>query len=298
MSLKTSISICLFIATLASPIVTKINAVNKKEQPTTTLHVATYNIRLQTEADKEERAWKNRKNQVSKLISTYQFDIFGVQEIADKTQEKQLKRLLPAFDSYSAGRGDIEGKTGERLAIYYNKKRFDLSEKGFFFLAETPSEAVKGWDAAYKRVCIWAKFTDRNTNKTFYFFNLHLDHIGVLARAESAKLVTEKIKKMAGNAPVFCVGDFNAPPYETAVYNTMTATLADSRVSTETKPEGSIGTFNGWDTLSTEFPIDVLIDYIFTQNVKVMTYAVLNDKIKPASVPSDHFPVLIKCKIR
>lgn len=35
MSLKTSISICLFIATLASPIVTKINAVNKKEQPTT-----------------------------------------------------------------------------------------------------------------------------------------------------------------------------------------------------------------------------------------------------------------------
>ena len=298
MSLKTSISICLFIATLASPIVTKINAVNKKEQPTTTLNVATYNIRLQTEADKEERAWKNRKNQVSKLISTYKFDIFGVQEIADKTQERQLKRLLPAFDSYSAGRGDIEGKTGERLAIYYNKKRFDIEENGFFFLAETPDKAVKGWDAAYERICIWAKVTDRHTNKTFYFFNLHLDHIGALARAESVKLVTERIKKIAGNAPAFCVGDFNASPDETAVYNTMTATLADSRASTETKPEGSIGTFNGWDTHSTEFPLNVLIDYIFTQNVKVMTYAVLNDKMKPATVPSDHFPVLIQCRIR
>ncbi len=298
MNLKTHISICLLITVLASTVVVKTYAASKKELSTATLNVATYNIRIQTESDKEERAWKNRKNQVSKLISTYKFDIFGVQEIADKMQEKQLKRRLPSFDMYSVGRGDIEGKTGERLAIFYNKKRFDLIDKDYFFLSETPDKAVKGWDAAYERMCIWAKFTDRNTNKTFFFFNLHFDHIGLLARAESAKLVTERIKKIAGDAAVFCVGDFNASPFETAVYNTMTATLADSRVSSETTPEGSIGTFNGWDTHSTEFPLNVLIDYIFTQNVQVLHYAVLNDKIKPTSVPSDHFPVLIKCKLR
>ena len=85
MSLKTSISICLFIATLASPIVTKINAVNKKEQPTTTLHVATYNIRLQTKADKEERAWKHRKDNLKDFFP----HSIAIQQVEATLKEKQ-----------------------------------------------------------------------------------------------------------------------------------------------------------------------------------------------------------------
>ena len=67
-----------------------------------------------------------------------------------------------------------------------------------------------GWDAACIRICTWGKFKQKATGFTFYFFNLHTDHVGVIARREAAKLVIKKIKEIAGaKAPVILTGDFN-----------------------------------------------------------------------------------------
>lgn len=46
----------------------------------------------------------------------------------------------------------------------------------------------------------------------FYFFNVHYDHEGVVARRESSHLIMSRIKNIAGNAPIFLTGDFNALP--------------------------------------------------------------------------------------
>jgi endonuclease/exonuclease/phosphatase family metal-dependent hydrolase len=270
---------------------------NKLLSESDTLNIATYNIRLQTTADKEERSWSNRKSQVAKLIYNHRFDVFGVQEIGSLAQENDLKDMLPAYDFYSKGRDNTEGTEGERLAVFYNKTRFTLLDKGSFFLSETPNVVSKGWDAALNRICLWVKLNDTVTGKSFYFFNTHFDHLGVKARAESAKLIASKINAITTGEVVFCVGDFNASPSEIAVYNTIKAVLPDSRLISESKPVGTIGTFNGWDVQAISFAENVLIDYIFCRNVSVYSYEVLNDKFVEKTYPSDHFPVLIKCKL-
>jgi endonuclease/exonuclease/phosphatase family metal-dependent hydrolase len=172
-----------------------------------------------------------------------------------------------------------------------------LIDQGFFFLSETPDIASKGWDANLNRICMWGKFKDKKNKKTFFVFNTHFDHIGVIARENSAALVTEKIKLLAGKYPVFCLGDFNASSAETKFYEHMTTFLKDSKTES-IQISGSTGTFNGWDNITTNFPSEVLIDYIFVRKVKVKKYQVITDTTVKKTYPSDHLPVVITCKIK
>jgi len=298
MKTKATAIIYLFLLFSLTACASEFSANNNIISTSDTLKIATYNVRIKTTTDTDERAWKNRKEQVAKVINTHAFDVFGVQEIINSSQENDLKSLLPSFNHISKGRDDDEGKTGERLAIFFNEKRFTEQGNGFFFLSETPEKASKGWDADLNRICIWIKLYDKITNKTFYFFNVHFDHMGVTARTESAKLVVTKIKAIAGTETAFCVGDFNASPSEPKVYNAMTSYMADSRATSETAPTGSVGTFNGWDVSSATFSENVKIDYIYTNKVQTLSYAVLNDKFVTTNYPSDHFPVMISCKLQ
>lgn len=80
---------------------------------------------------------------------------------------------------------------------------------GNFWLNETPDVPKLGWDAACIRICSWGQFRQKATGFEFYYFNLHMDHVGVVARREAAKLVVKKIGEIAKDAPVVLTGDFN-----------------------------------------------------------------------------------------
>ena len=262
-----------------------------------TLRVSTYNVRIKTSGDTNERAWTQRKVSVAQLINNYKFDVFGVQELVNLDQENDLQKLLPSFNSISKGRDNNQGTSGERLGIFYNKNRFLEKENGSFFLSSTPDVVSKGWDAALNRMCIWIKLHDKVLQKDFYFFNAHFDHVGITARAESAALIITKINEIAGHETVFCVGDFNASPLEIAVYDKLAKEFTDSRTAVKSENENSVGTFNNWDITKNYFPESVRIDYIFTSKVRILTYNVIADKYVPETYPSDHFPVMIQCLI-
>jgi len=261
------------------------------------MHIATFNIRLQTKADSAERSWENRKTDVARLIKKYDFDIFGVQEIGNRTQEADLKALIPEYSYFGKGRDNEAGTDGEQVGIFYKTSRFVSKEKGSFFLSETPEVLSKGWDAAFRRMCIWSKLYDRKSKTEFYFFCTHFDHMGVKARVESAKLIVERIKKIAGNAPVVFLGDLNTSAEATEMYKILVAAFDDSREISKIRPSGSIGTFNGFDVSMSLLPLAERIDYIFCHKLKVFNYKVLNDKFSENAYPSDHFPVLIDCMI-
>lgn len=260
--------------------------------------VATYNIRVETPGDTACRAWKNRKADVARLINEYDFDIFGVQEVASVKQKSELSELIPAYTYIGKGRDNEERTAGEQIGIFYKASRFQLKEKGSFFLSETPEKMSKGWDADYRRMCVWAKMIDRKSKTTFYFFCTHLDHVGKKARAESAKLIVEQIKKIAGNNPVICVGDFNASPLEKDMYENMSAHLRDSREFSQVPPTGPVGTFNAFNDPLQSISENRQIDYIFcSRNINVQNYKVLTDRYNACTWPSDHFPVMVRCKI-
>ena len=259
-------------------------------QKNTPVVVATYNIRYNNAHD-SLNAWPNRKENVKALIRFHEFDIFG-------TQEGLIDQLngISELEAYArTGHGRDDGKeAGEHSAIFYKKDRFKLLESGDFWLSETPEKPGKGWDAkCCNRICSWGKFQDMQTKKTFYFFSVHFDHQGVIARKESGKLMVKKIREIAKNAPVICVGDFNSTP-ETEQIKAMQTILGDSYAVTQTPPYGPVGTFNSFKF---DAPMKNRIDYIFvSKNIQVLKYGVLTDA-KDQRYPSDHQPVMIKAVI-
>lgn len=276
-------------------IITLTTAANTKNSDT--LKVASYNLRINTISDTGDKSWIQRKKFIGQLINFYQFDVFGVQEISNEAQQSDLIAYLPNYTCLTKGRGNTSGTSGERIGIVFRSDRFEMGKNGFFFISEKPDSASKGWDAALNRIAVWAEFRDKFTNKHFYFFNVHLDHKGVVSRAEGAKLVVSKMKEIAKDSPVFCTGDFNATSKDTAMYNNMTRYYKDSRVASQTVPIGFVGTFNSFNVNATDFDENVRIDFIFTNN-KVYSYSSINDKFVAGSFPSDHFPIMIKTKLK
>lgn len=256
-------------------------------QKSTPITIATYNLRFNNPND-GINAWPNRKEDVKALIRFHEFDIFGTEEgLID-----QLKNIAELDEFAYIGKGRDDGKeAGEHSAIFYKKDRFKLLASGDFWLSETPDQPGKGWDATCcNRICSWGKFKDKLTKKTFFFFCVHFDHQGVIARKESGKLMVKKIKEIAGSNPVVCVGDFNSYPDSEQIQEMQTL-LRDAYKVTETPPYGPVGTFNAFKF---DAPLKHRIDYIFVSSgIRILKYGVLTDS-KDQRYPSDHQPVMVK----
>jgi len=255
------------------------------QQGDATLRISSYNIRMDTRSD-SLNAWEYRKDNVNALIKFYDMDIVGTQE-GFHHQLQDIVRM-PEYAYFGAGRDD--GKTaGEHSAIVYKKNRFDILESGDFWLSETPNVPGKGWDATCcNRICSWGKLKDKKSGKTFYVFNVHFDHQGVVARRESGKLMVQKMKEIAKDSPKICLGDFNSTP-DTEQITLLSDYLNDARTVTQAPPYGPEGTF----TRRFANPIGAgRIDYIFVSNgLKVLKYASLTDN-DGNFYPSDHIPVM------
>ncbi|WP_276378730.1 endonuclease/exonuclease/phosphatase family protein [Flavobacterium sp. H4147] len=254
-----------------------------------TLKIMTYNIRLDVASD-GENAWPNRKDYFTSQIQFYSPDIFGVQE-ATPNQVIDIASALTNYDKFGVGRE--EGGLGEACTIYYKKDRFKVLDSNTFWLSETPNVVSRGWDAACNRVCTYGLFKDLKTKKTFYVFNLHLDHMGEVARVKGVELVLSKIATLnTKNYPAFLMGDFNSEP-ETAQIAAIKKVMDDTKDVSKEKPFGPSGTFN--DFKHNE-PVTLLLDYIFiskNSGLKIQKHAVLSDS-KDLKYPSDHLPVLIE----
>lgn len=262
-----------------------------------TLRIASYNVRIAV--DGGTKAWSSRKQHVADIIKDkYDFDLFGVQELRDTDQENGLMAYLTEYSVFSKGRNNNAGSAGERLAIVYKTARFERIKSGFFFLSETPDAASIGWDAKLNRICLWAKMRDKLNNQEFYFFCAHFDHVGVIARRESANLVLSKIEEMNGveKLPVFFVGDFNCQPDKIPILNLIAGGLRDSRtIPAATNITGPVGTTNGWD--KNPSGLDNRIDYVFVNDeVDILSYTTITNKYSDV-YPSDHFPVLVQALI-
>lgn len=256
----------------------------------TTLKVMTYNIRYDNPGD-ALNAWNNRKTKLYNVINKNNPDLLGVQE-ALQNQMEDLKSSLREYESFGVGRDDGK-QAGEYAGIFYRKERFEFIEGNNFWLSQTPDKpGIKGWDAACVRIVTWVKLKDKSTGKIIVYFNTHFDHEGKVARQESAKLLSEKIREISGKSTVIVTGDFNATN-DTDVYDIMTSKkyLKDSRVISMIPPQGPDYSFSGFDINS---PHGGIIDYIFVRNIdKVLNYRIFNDN-DGKFFPSDHLPVAVE----
>jgi endonuclease/exonuclease/phosphatase family metal-dependent hydrolase len=159
----------------------------------------------------------------------------------------------------------------------------------------------------------------KDPQQVFYFFNLHMDHVGVVARREAAKLVVAKVREIAQGAPAFVTGDFNVDQND-EIYTIFTNSglLKDSYEAARIRFAEN-GTFNAFKT---NYFTTSRIDHVFVSpGTKVEAYGVLtnsywtpdddpDDNLKASDAPqqisfdtyirhnpSYHYPVFVKVKL-
>lgn len=282
--------------------------------------VGTYNIRYKNDGDSlKGEVWSKRCQVMCDQLNFMSPDIFGAQEVLH-VQLIDLLKGLDGYDYIGVGRDD-GGQAGEYAAIFYKKDRLRLLDHGDFWISETPDRPGLGWDAACVRICTWGRFSRQTStdDEAFYFFNLHMDHVGVVARREGARLVVRKIREIAQGAPVIVTGDFNVDQTD-EIYSIFTHSglLVDSYEAARLRFAEN-GTFNSFDS---SIYTQSRIDHVFVSpGARIDAYGMLtsgywvpNDasgELKKAAnapqeisfntcvrrLPSDHYPVFVRLKL-
>ena len=261
---------------------------NEKERGSAHLRWGTFNIRLQNDGD--ERAgvgWSVRRDRVAEYIRKNHIDIVGMQEVLHPQLEDLLARL-PEYDYVGVGRTDGATK-GEYSPVFFLKEKFEVLEKGNFWLSETPDvPGSVGWNAALERIASYAKLRDKQTGKVFMAVNTHFDHVDVTARRESAKLIMRKIQEIVGNRPAVVTGDFNVTEDDEA-YKTMTTNTFKMNDAYHMTPNHT-GTTYTWHQFCQIPPLKCeKIDFIFiTPTIRVNHSHI--EVPNPNHMLSDHNP--------
>ena len=258
------------------------------------LYVGTYNIRYNNPNDeKEGNAWTQRCSYLCDFINFEQPEIFGTQEVL-VDQLHDLIKGLDGYDYIGVGRDDGKEK-GEYAAIFCKKEQLRLLESGNFWLSTTPEKASLGWDAACVRICTWGKFQDISTGMQFLFFNTHMDHVGVIARRESAQLILKQIKQLAKGLPTILTGDFNVDETDEVYQIFSNSGVLRDCYTNALQRMAPTGT---WNDFMQDSRSKARIDYIFvTSDFNIPHYAIFTNSYwigKSRRNISDHYPVMVK----
>ena len=256
------------------------------------LKVLSFNIRYNNPND-GENSWPKRSERVRNFLVNEQPDICGFQEVLHN-EVLELETFFfnqttrkNAYVRVGVGREDGLTK-GEYAPIFFRNDRFSLVSSKTVWLSPTPTKPSKGWDAACERIATFALLFDKNNKDTLLVVNAHWDHVGIVARQESAKLILNEMNNYASIQNKILMGDFNCTSKDDALINIReTFTDAGAVLNDE------IGTFNNFKReINKDAP---RIDYVFydLKNYGFSSYRVENTKVTEPLL-SDHFPIVVE----
>lgn len=247
--------------------------------------IMSFNIRYGTAADGAD-AWPNRRAQLIGVIRHHQPDILGLQE-ALSFQLLEIEAQMPEYGRIGVGRDDGRDK-GEFSAILYRRSRYEVLEHGTFWFSPTPAiPGSTGWGNNITRICTWARFRDQVSSRSFYVYNVHLDHESAPSRERSAELLARRIAERENRDPVIVMGDFNAGEDDVPVqYLLKEVPLVDvfRRLHPDATGVGTYHAFRG----RTE---GARIDHILASADWSVQSAGIDRSNQAGRYPSDHFPV-------
>ncbi len=250
---------------------------------TTSYKVISYNIRILTPHDTDSLHWDVRKPATITMIEREQPDIFGLQESVLE-QTRYVEDNCPQYVRIGVGKND-ENPASEVNAIFYLRDKFELVDRTTIWLSETPDTCSRGWDAEYNRAATLVTLRDKANNKELTYVNTHFDHVGRVARIESAKMIAERVKALQtnGQQAIIVGGDFNSE-LEDSLLTPMQEVLGYARHDSPTTDNK--GTFNNWGCAAEGY----IIDHIFYIGVAPQEYCTL-DSNYGAPYISDHYPI-------
>ena len=243
-------------------------------------------------------AWPKRLPLIKNFFIYHEIDICGSQELFGNQVVDMKKALGDTYKIFGTTTSPSKTKIGKRNhnnVIFYKASRFELLDSGVFWFSTTPEKESRSWGANTPRNCNWGKFKDKNTGKEFFIFNTHFHHKGDHVRVEFAKLFVKKIKEIAGDNTFYAMGDFNAKPDSNPIKIIKdSGFMIDASKVCKTPLYGSTFTDNYGYTGKKS----VWIDWVFiSKNIEVEKFAVFSECFDGVWL-SDHFPLLLKTKIK
>ncbi|MBT5187752.1 MAG: endonuclease/exonuclease/phosphatase family protein [Kordiimonadaceae bacterium] len=251
--------------------------------------VMSFNIRYGTAKDGDNH-WKYRKGQLLQLLKDKSPAVIGLQEVL-KFQLDEIMETLPEYEMIGVSR---EGNWQDEFsAILYNADQFSPKKTNTYWLSDTPEVPSKGWGNDIMRIVSWAELKHIASDKSFYFYNAHFDHISQESREKGAEQLLNVIKERDHDYPVVITGDFNAGEDNQAIKILNRGGYTDAfRVL---HPEETlVGTFNGFTGVSNQDKID----FVFIgKDIEVIKSTIDRSNIN-GKYPSDHYPVTATIKLK
>ncbi len=250
------------------------------------ISIVSANVRTWSPTDILKKSWFYRADLLLETVADKQPDIIGFQEVT-RMHYGYLTENLKGYDNVMQYRDD--SKLSEGCPIFYRADKFELVDKGYFWLSETPEEMSKDWGAACYRICSYVILKDTD-GRELVVFNTHLDHISDEARINGIRVVLDKIEQFGG-MPSVIMGDFNADE-KSETYAAVTENFNDAKYQTDNTESGA--TYQNWGKALDRENIDYFM--ISKEGITVNEYDILNTTYDGV-YPSDHFPIYLNISL-
>ena len=286
----------------------------------TKIRVLSQNIRKNDSNDiKDGLGGAVRMYRFKTLVDTYDPDVFGTQEVDSFWVDAFTKMFSSKYTMSYQYRGALKG-SDEACAILWKTSKYNLLDKGQFWLSETPDKAnPPGFGLYYPRIAHWVKLEDKTTGDKILFFSTHFDfprsekHPNGYLKEDLVYLrglFADVCEKHPDAYPVI-VGDFNMS-YGSESFEVINdgKDMVDLReIAQNMKADGhcSIGDIRKGTSGAFEFDDgNNIIDFIFVQpraNQAVDYYTFLYDRLDSEDYNidvgpvSDHFAVMAEIRI-
>lgn len=268
--------------------------VNEEALPKEKVNVMSFNICCTSVA---ELTWEDRIDGVTKTILKNNVDSVGLQEATPYWMEALVNNLSDKYAYVGVGcntakdyinNDDVED---EFTAIFYLKDKYDVVDSGYFWLSETPEVSSFGWGAAYKRICTWAVFQNKETKTRYAHINAHFDNESSEARKNSIPMILNKVNEL-GNIPVVFTGDLNFIEKSLGYKDITSSCLKDTKYIAENTMD--FQTYHNAEPGSFK---EYILDYcLVNKGFSAKTYKVITERAN-GKFTSDHYPVFAELLI-
>ncbi len=249
------------------------------------MRTMTFNLRFENDRD-GGNAWVYRRERVVEIIRSYKPAILGTQE-GKWPQLMYLDRHLPEYRAHMPGRKPDE--TSQCPTLFFHEAHFEIEGGRDFWLSKTPEVHLsKDWDSAFPRMMSYAQIAGVKEPAGIMAAVTHLDHVGVEARPQQARIIAEWVSRQA--LPVILMGDFNDAP-GSEVHKVLTAPevgLKDTWQELGGAEDSGAFTHHGFNGV----PQHARMDWILVSpGIGVQDARIIRDAFNGA-YPSDHYPYM------